>query len=189
MGLKTLVQDLDVIQLMEEAAETRVMVIGPFADAARPQRCQIVEKILAREAQTAWRNMSDSLLHLPSSGNQVNAIVVGCDAVVASGNVGGDLVKLEERKGLCNTQRVTLLKRVETEGKLTRTTPGRPRSIVPPPTPGASARWATSTVAVMVVALIASAVVIPFFIVTATVEISVSVSNKAASVATAVIIA
>jgi len=100
MGLKTLVWDLDVLQLMEEAAETQVMVIGPFADAARPQRCQIAEKILALEAPTAWRNMSDFLLHLPSSGNRVSAVEVSRDAVVASGNVGGGLVKLEERKGL-----------------------------------------------------------------------------------------
>lgn len=106
MGLKTLAWDLDVLQLMEEAAETQVMVIGPFVVAARPQRCQIAEKILALEAQTAWRNMSDSLLHLPSSGNQVNAVVVSRDAVVASGNVGGDLVKLEERKWLGDTQRM-----------------------------------------------------------------------------------
>ena len=83
-------------QLMEEAAETQVMVIGPFADAARPQRSQVVEKTLVLEAPTAWRKMSDFLLHPPSSGNRVNAVVVTHDAVVASGNVGGDLVKLED---------------------------------------------------------------------------------------------
>lgn len=88
------------LQLMEEAAETQVMVIGPFANVARPQRCQVVEKILVLEAPTAWRNMSDFLLHPPSSGNRVNAVVVSRDAVVASGNVGGDLVTLEESKGL-----------------------------------------------------------------------------------------
>jgi hypothetical protein len=115
MGLRTLAWDLDVLQLMEEAAETQVMVIGPFVVAARPQRYQIAEKILALEAQTAWRNMSDSLLHLPSSGNQVNAVVVSRDAV-ALGNVGGDLVKLEERNGLGDTQRMFPIERVETEG-------------------------------------------------------------------------
>jgi len=109
MGLKTLVWHSDVLQLMEGAAETQVMVIGPFANAARPQRCRIVEKILALEAPTAWRNMSNSLLHLKSSGNQVNAVVVSRDAMVASGNVGDDLVKLEERKGLGDTQRVALI--------------------------------------------------------------------------------
>lgn len=98
MGLKTLVWHSDVLQLMEEAAETQVMVIGPCANAARPQRCQIVEKILALAAPKTWRNMSDSLLHLRSSGNQVNAVVASRDAVVVSGNVGVDRVKLEEIK-------------------------------------------------------------------------------------------
>ena len=97
------------LQLMGEAAETQVMVIGPFANAARPQRCQVVEKILALEAPTAWRNTSDFLLHPPSSGNRVNAVVESRGAVVASGNVGGDLVKLEESEGLGSTQRVALI--------------------------------------------------------------------------------
>jgi hypothetical protein len=108
---------------MEGGAETQVMLIGLFVVAAHPQRCQIAEKILTLEAPTAWRNMSDSLLHQPSS-DQVNAVVVSRDAVVALGNVGGDLVKLEEKKELGNTQRVAPLERVETEGELTRTTPG-----------------------------------------------------------------
>lgn len=80
---------------MAEAAEMRVMVMSPTVDAARLQRCQIAGGILALGGPTAWRGVSDSPLHLPSSGNRVNAVAVSYDAVGASGNASGDLEKLK----------------------------------------------------------------------------------------------
>lgn len=85
---------LDVLRLMTEAAETRVIVRGPVVDAARPPRCQVAEVTSALEVLIVWRGMKGSLLHLRLTGHLANAVAVRYDAVEALGNANDDLERL-----------------------------------------------------------------------------------------------